>query len=58
MFNKAYLALFIEKTILKSFKTCRLLPFNLEVVLKRFKVENTKRPSLSNSTTLVLSALD
>lgn len=48
----------MEKTILKSFKTYKLLPFNLEAVLNRFKVKDTKRLSLSDSTTLVLSALD
>jgi len=48
----------MEETILKSFKTYRLLPFNLEAVLKQFKVKDAKRLSLSDSTTLVLSALD
>jgi len=51
-------ALFKEKTILKSFKACGLSPFNPEVILKQFKVKDAKRPSLSDSTTLVLSASD
>ena len=44
--------------MLKSFKIYKLLFFNLEVVLKRFKVEDTERLFLSNSTTSVLSTSD
>jgi hypothetical protein len=36
MFIAAWEALFKEATILKAFEATGLLPFNLEVILKRF----------------------
>ena len=58
MFYKAYKTFFKLKTILKAFKVTSLSLFNPQKVLKRFNIEEQERPSLSESTILVLSALD
>jgi len=58
MFYKAWGISFQEQTILKAFETTGLSPFNPQRILQRFNIEETERPSSSDSSTSVLSASD
>jgi hypothetical protein len=49
MFLNAWESTFTKDTILKAFKATGLLPFKLDVVLKRFNARQPMLGNLSNS---------
>ena len=58
VFYNAWETSFKEMTILNAFKITRLLPFNLQQVFNCFNIKEKERPSSSESSTSILSALD
>lgn len=60
LFNVAWSSSFTEKLIWKAFKATGLSPFEPDAILSRYSTAtiSNSRPSLSNSTSSVLSASD
>lgn len=58
LFWRAWSISFKPQTVKKAFEATGLSPFNPEVILKRFKVDDSSRPSSAGSSTSVLSASD
>ncbi|KAF1969453.1 hypothetical protein BU23DRAFT_582664 [Bimuria novae-zelandiae CBS 107.79] len=56
--EKAWASSLQEETILKSFEATSILPFNLEVILKRFAKTTQDEQESRESSTLVLSGSD
>ena len=50
--------MFIEENMFFRFKNTGLYPFNLEIMIKRFRVKEKKRPLSNKSIGLALKADD
>ena len=58
LFWKAWGTAFTEENVFSGFKNTGLYPFDLEVVIKRFRVKEEERPSSNESIGSVLKADD